>query len=294
MVAGGLLLAYHDRSDGGLFATLAEMAFGARHGLDVVLDGLDGEPIEILFNEEAGVVLQVADGDLEGCERHPGQARSRGSRPRDRPPQRGRCPHGAARGRGSLLRAGRRPRTPMVGADLPHAGAARQSRLRQGGVRRPPRRDRPRHDLPPRLRPGRDLPHRRRAAPDGDPPRAGHQRPGGDGRGLRPGRVRQHRRAHDRPPVRAHPPRRLRRARGLRRLLLRRRARGRFGLGQVRPFQRPPEGHVRRLLRAAGDLRPRRLQRLPDGQPAQGHHPPARATGPPSRATVRSSSRPAT
>jgi phosphoribosylformylglycinamidine synthase len=64
MVADGLLLAYHDRSDGGLFATLAEMAFGSHHGMNVVLDGIDGEPLDILFNEEAGVVLQIADSKM--------------------------------------------------------------------------------------------------------------------------------------------------------------------------------------------------------------------------------------
>src|SRR5690606_15858215 len=35
----GLLLAYHDRSDGGAFATLCEMAFCSRRGLDIDLDG---------------------------------------------------------------------------------------------------------------------------------------------------------------------------------------------------------------------------------------------------------------
>lgn len=53
------VLAYHDRSDGGLFATLAEMAFASRCGLDVNLAGLSGSPLETLFNEELGVVIQV-------------------------------------------------------------------------------------------------------------------------------------------------------------------------------------------------------------------------------------------
>jgi len=35
LVGEGLLLAYHDRSDGGLFVTLAEMAFGGRQGLSI-------------------------------------------------------------------------------------------------------------------------------------------------------------------------------------------------------------------------------------------------------------------
>ena len=55
----GLLLAYHDRSDGGLWATLCEMAFAARCGLDVDLSPLNGAPAAALFSEELGAVLQV-------------------------------------------------------------------------------------------------------------------------------------------------------------------------------------------------------------------------------------------
>ncbi len=54
-----LILAYHDRSDGGLFVTLAEMAFGGRRGLHVNLDGLGDDPLSILFAEELGAVLQI-------------------------------------------------------------------------------------------------------------------------------------------------------------------------------------------------------------------------------------------
>jgi phosphoribosylformylglycinamidine synthase len=57
------LLAYHDRSDGGLFVTLAEMAFASRCGLAVALDELPGAPIAALFNEELGAVLQVHAAD---------------------------------------------------------------------------------------------------------------------------------------------------------------------------------------------------------------------------------------
>jgi len=65
----GLLLAYHDRSDGGLFVTLAEMAFASRAGLDINIKALtrDGSPerlLALLFNEEPGAVIQVADVDL--------------------------------------------------------------------------------------------------------------------------------------------------------------------------------------------------------------------------------------
>lgn len=40
----GLLLAYHDRSDGGLFATLCEMAFASKCGLSIVLDTVCFDP----------------------------------------------------------------------------------------------------------------------------------------------------------------------------------------------------------------------------------------------------------
>jgi phosphoribosylformylglycinamidine synthase len=54
----GLLLAYHDRSDGGLFVTVCEMAFAGRAGVHVELAAL-GEAWGALFAEELGAVLQV-------------------------------------------------------------------------------------------------------------------------------------------------------------------------------------------------------------------------------------------
>lgn len=56
-----LVLAYHDRSDGGLFTTAAEMAFAGRVGVELSLDALQGidGPVEALFNEELGAVVQV-------------------------------------------------------------------------------------------------------------------------------------------------------------------------------------------------------------------------------------------
>ena len=78
----GIVLAYHDRSDGGLFTTLCEMAFAGRCGLSVNIDLLTIDPnvedlgafnirpqqmavqrdeitLKALFNEEAGAVIQV-------------------------------------------------------------------------------------------------------------------------------------------------------------------------------------------------------------------------------------------
>jgi phosphoribosylformylglycinamidine synthase len=61
----GLLLAYHDRSDGGLFATLVEMAFAARCGLDIDLSSLGKDSLAALFAEELGAVIQVGSRDLD-------------------------------------------------------------------------------------------------------------------------------------------------------------------------------------------------------------------------------------
>ncbi|MHB1144338.1 MAG: phosphoribosylformylglycinamidine synthase [Thiobacillus sp.] len=88
--AAGKLLAYHDRSDGGLFAALAEMAFAGHCGVDLDIDELCidqirhevedeglpepetlGEPgysariFNVLFNEEAGAVLQIRRADTQ-------------------------------------------------------------------------------------------------------------------------------------------------------------------------------------------------------------------------------------
>ncbi|HEX5515557.1 MAG TPA: phosphoribosylformylglycinamidine synthase, partial [Gammaproteobacteria bacterium] len=63
--ADGKLLAYHDRSDGGLFVTLAEMAFAAHCGLEIELDEVGAEPLAALFSEELGVVVQVRAADRE-------------------------------------------------------------------------------------------------------------------------------------------------------------------------------------------------------------------------------------
>ncbi|HET9470939.1 MAG TPA: phosphoribosylformylglycinamidine synthase subunit PurQ, partial [Usitatibacter sp.] len=86
--SSGRILAYHDRSDGGLFATLCEMAFAARLGVTIYLDALALDPrtldvdghergtellagalqarlLGVLFNEELGAVLQVRRPDRE-------------------------------------------------------------------------------------------------------------------------------------------------------------------------------------------------------------------------------------
>ncbi len=58
----GMLLAYHDRSDGGVFVTLCEMAFASHIGLNVQLE--HGDALRMLFSEELGAVVQVKNRDV--------------------------------------------------------------------------------------------------------------------------------------------------------------------------------------------------------------------------------------
>ena len=59
-----MLLAYHDRSDGGLFAAVAEMIFASRLGVSLALEGSRIDLLRQLFNEEVGAVAQVAKSKL--------------------------------------------------------------------------------------------------------------------------------------------------------------------------------------------------------------------------------------
>ncbi len=58
------ILAYHDRSDGGLLATVVEMAFAGHVGVDLEIPHLH-DPFSALFNEELGAVLQVREDDFD-------------------------------------------------------------------------------------------------------------------------------------------------------------------------------------------------------------------------------------
>ncbi|MDG2952505.1 phosphoribosylformylglycinamidine synthase [Exercitatus varius] len=58
------LLAYHDRSDGGLITTLAEMAFAGHCGVSVDISALGDNDLAVLFNEELGAVIQVKENDV--------------------------------------------------------------------------------------------------------------------------------------------------------------------------------------------------------------------------------------
>ena len=69
----GKIIAWHDRSDGGLFACLCEMAFAGHCGLNIQLDSMlndsdvdnNGDAVSVLFNEELGGVIQIRCDDLE-------------------------------------------------------------------------------------------------------------------------------------------------------------------------------------------------------------------------------------
>ena len=64
----GMVLAYHDRSDGGLIACVCEMAFAGRTGVtidvDALADGAGERVLAALFSEELGAVIQVRAKDL--------------------------------------------------------------------------------------------------------------------------------------------------------------------------------------------------------------------------------------
>lgn len=64
LVEKSQIVAYHDRSDGGLIVTLLEMAFAGHCGLAIDISALGDNPITALFTEELGCVIQVADNAL--------------------------------------------------------------------------------------------------------------------------------------------------------------------------------------------------------------------------------------
>ncbi|MEM7401523.1 MAG: phosphoribosylformylglycinamidine synthase, partial [Pseudomonadota bacterium] len=60
-----LIHAYHDRSDGGLFACICEMSFASHTGIDLFLDHLGNDSIASLFSEELGAVIQISTANSE-------------------------------------------------------------------------------------------------------------------------------------------------------------------------------------------------------------------------------------
>ncbi len=68
LVADNKLLAYHDKGDGGLLVTLAEMAFAGHCGVTVDIAALGEDHLAALFNEELGAVIQVANADIDAVQ----------------------------------------------------------------------------------------------------------------------------------------------------------------------------------------------------------------------------------
>lgn len=65
LVANDQVIAYHDKGDGGLFVTLAEMAFAGHCGVNANIAALGEDALAALFNEELGAVIQVRNEDLD-------------------------------------------------------------------------------------------------------------------------------------------------------------------------------------------------------------------------------------
>lgn len=68
LMADDLMLAYHDRADGGLLVTLLEMAFAGHCGLNVDVSALGAEPVAALCAEEVGVAIQIKSADKSAVE----------------------------------------------------------------------------------------------------------------------------------------------------------------------------------------------------------------------------------
>ena len=223
--AAGKVLAYHDRSDGGLFATLCEMAFAGRAGITVYLDNLAIDPkqldvdgherqtdvlagnlaeriLAVLFNEELGAVLQVRKDDRAAVMQALREAGlSRESHV---------IGHPNAEGQVRVIVNGK-PVLAEKRVDLHRAWSAVThdiQRLRDNPACADQEYDRildegdPGLEREAHLRPRgghrRALHREGRAAAGRDPARAGRQRADGDGGGLRPRRLRRLRRAHER------------------------------------------------------------------------------------------------
>jgi phosphoribosylformylglycinamidine synthase len=277
----GILQAYHDRSDGGAFAALCEMAFASHLGLDISLDGWGEDPFRTLFNEELGALVQV------GAE---GPRRIR--RPRRAPrPDRLRAAHRAAdrRRRSCASCATAACSTEWRWEALFDAWWSvthAMQRLRDNPeCADEEARPRARFDAPglqPKLTfdPAEDI-----AAPYIAPARARAWRScasrASTARSKRrtasTGRLRRGRRAHERPHRRSRAAGRLQRFRRLRRFQLRRRARRGPRLGDLGARTPGDARGLRALLRTRRHLCPGRVQRLPDARAAQADHPGRRA-----------------
>ncbi|MEJ7136148.1 phosphoribosylformylglycinamidine synthase [Vibrio paracholerae] len=67
LVRNDKLVAYHDKGDGGLLVTLAEMAFAGHCGIKANIETLGDDVLAALFNEELGAVIQVKNDELNAA-----------------------------------------------------------------------------------------------------------------------------------------------------------------------------------------------------------------------------------
>lgn len=67
LVRNDKLVAYHDKGDGGLLVTLAEMAFAGHCGIKTNIETLGDDALAALFNEELGAVIQVKNDELNAA-----------------------------------------------------------------------------------------------------------------------------------------------------------------------------------------------------------------------------------
>ncbi|EOW2078149.1 phosphoribosylformylglycinamidine synthase [Vibrio mimicus] len=65
LVRNDKLVSYHDKGDGGLLVTLAEMAFAGHCGIKANIETLGDDALAALFNEELGAVVQVKNDELD-------------------------------------------------------------------------------------------------------------------------------------------------------------------------------------------------------------------------------------
>src|SRR5690606_38067800 len=247
----GLLLAYHDRSDGGALAALCEMAFCSHLGLDISLEGWGGDRADdvcrTLFNEELGAIVQIrAEHRAEFADlvaRHGLiECAQRIARPSTAPAIR-------ITDDGKTLVEWHWETLFDAWWSTSHA----MQKLRDDPACADEERAAVRRFDAPGLQPkvtfdpAEDVaaPFVNTGAARGNPARAGRQRADRDGVGHRAQQLRGRRRAHERPGRRTRGPAGVRRHGRLRRFQLRRRARRRTRLGDLDTRARGAARHVR-------------------------------------------------